>query len=334
MNMKALKSVLIDVPVLFIIFARPEQTAQVFEQIKIARPSKLYLYQDGPRLNRLDDIKNISICRKIVEDIDWECKVNKFYQDENVGCDPSEFISQKWMFSQEEYGIVLEDDDVPSQSFFVFCKELLVKYKDDERINIICGMNHLGVSKDTPYSYLFTTSGSIWGWASWKRVIDNWDEHYSFLNNKYELQLMKRKLGTTKFKSFLNLVVNHKRTKKAHYESILGSNAILNSGLNIVPAKNLISNIGIASESTHSVSSIEKLPKGIRRVFNMETHEINYPIKHPKYVIEDIAYKQKIDRILGRSFFVSMYRRIETIIYRTVYGDFKSIRDSFNRRRK
>ena len=48
----------IDVAVLLLFFARPEQTAKVFEQIKIARPSKLFLYQDGAREGRTDDIQN------------------------------------------------------------------------------------------------------------------------------------------------------------------------------------------------------------------------------------------------------------------------------------
>ena len=45
----------IDIPVLILFFARPEPLAKVFEQVKIARPSRLYLYQDGPRENRLVD---------------------------------------------------------------------------------------------------------------------------------------------------------------------------------------------------------------------------------------------------------------------------------------
>ena len=82
----------IDVAVLLLFFARPEHTAKVFEQIKIARPSKLFLYQDGPREGRADDITGIHECRKIVEDIDWECEVHRMYQEKNYGCDPSEYI--------------------------------------------------------------------------------------------------------------------------------------------------------------------------------------------------------------------------------------------------
>ena len=213
----------IDIPVLLIFFARPKQTALVFEQIKLARPSKLYLYQDGARENRLDDIKNIEICREIVSDIDWNCQVKTFFQDENFGCDPSEFIAQKWMFENEEYGIVLEDDDVPSQSFFPFCKEILEKYKFDERINMVCGMNNFGEMENNPDSYFFSTSGSIWGWATWKRVIDQWDDNYKFLDDKFSLLLLKNKLGKRFFNLFYKKSIGNRETKKAHYESILAS---------------------------------------------------------------------------------------------------------------
>ena len=118
----------IDVAVLLIFFTRIEQTVRTFEQIRKARPARLYLYQDGPRPGRQDDLDNIAKCRKAVEDmIDWECEVHKFYQEHNLGCDPSGYIAHNWMFSTEEKGIVIEDDVVMSVSFFRFCKELLDK---------------------------------------------------------------------------------------------------------------------------------------------------------------------------------------------------------------
>ena len=39
----------IDIAVLLIFFCRDDKFSKVFEQVKKARPSKLYLYQDGPR---------------------------------------------------------------------------------------------------------------------------------------------------------------------------------------------------------------------------------------------------------------------------------------------
>ncbi len=92
-----MKPALVDVSVLILFFNRPKLLAQVFEQVKKARPARLFLYQDGPRGER--DMPGIEACRKVVADIDWECEVHHNYQEKNYGCDPSEYMAQKWAFS-------------------------------------------------------------------------------------------------------------------------------------------------------------------------------------------------------------------------------------------
>ena len=322
----------IDIAVLILFFNRPNMLEKVFEQVKIARPSKLYLFQDGPRANRPDDIENLQKCREVVSNIDWECEVHTNYQEQNLGCDPSEYVSQKWMFETEEMGIVLEDDDVPSQSFFPFCKELLEKYKDDERINMICGMNNLE-TYDSPYDYVFTSTETITGWASWKRVIDGWVDHVDFVKNDYYLQKYKDyysdQFNTDKI---LKRYFKQNEEGVAYYESILSSNCKLNSRLNIVPCKNLISNIGNEGESTHGGASLECLPRGIRRIFNLKTYEYEFPLKHQKYVIEDVKFRKTLYRVMGVGHpFVQLYRRIESLFLRLIHGQFKSVGKSFKR---
>lgn len=304
-----------DVAVLFLFFTREKQTAAVFEQIKAARPRKLFLYQDGPRAGRSDDIENIAKCRNIVEDIDWDCEVYRMYQELNYGCDPSEFISQKWMFSHVDKGIVLEDDDVPSQSFFPYCKELLDRYEYDTRINIICGMNNID-GFDNGYSYLFSRYGSIWGWASWKRVVDQWDPEYKWMEDPHLCEVLSKLYKN--FDSWLNVCRSHKASGKEHYESILAGYARTNNTLNIVPCRNLITNIGITSESTHSVSDICKLPRSIRRVFNMRRHEISFPLKNPPYVVCDRLFDEKFEKLMVKNRFVRFFQKVESRLYHLI----------------
>lgn len=326
------KPYLIDVPVVLIFWARPEPFSKVFEQVKKARPSKLFLYQDGPRENRPGDIDGIKKCRDIAEDIDWECKVHKMYQAKNYGCDPSMYIAEKWAFSIVDECIVLEDDCVPSQSLFPFCKELLEKYRYDERINMICGMNNTGVSEHCPHSYLFSTTGSIWGWASWKRVIDTWDENYSFLDDKFTIkQLAETYKDKNAFQRFIHSCIKHRESGKAHHETILGASAFLNSRFNIVPTKNMISNIGVCKNATHcSVTDVKMLPRGIRKIFNMQTYEIEFPLKHPQYVIEDGEFRKRLYRIMAYGHpFVRIFRRCEFIVLRLRYGGVKELWRAF-----
>ncbi|MBQ8429658.1 MAG: hemolysin activation protein [Clostridia bacterium] len=325
----------IDIAVLILFFNRPKMLSKVFEQVKIARPSKLYLFQDGARENRPDDIENVQKCREVVAEIDWDCEVHINYQEKNNGCDPSEYLAQKWMFETEEMGIILEDDDVPSQSFFPYCKELLEHYKNDQRINMVCGMNNLE-KYDSPYDYVFTTTETITGWATWKRVIDEWVDHVAFLENEYYVE---------KFKDFYRDQFNVKKRIKfyqrqneegiAYYESILSTNAKMNSRLNIVPCRNLISNIGNEGESTHGASSLEVLPKGIRRIFNMKTYEYEFPLKHQQYVIEDIKFRKKLYRVMAVGHpFVRLWRRCESFWLRLTHGQAKQLLKSIFKRKK
>lgn len=304
----------IDVPVLLIFFSRPGCFEKVFEQVKIARPSKLFLYQDGARPGNGKDIAGIKKCREIAEDIDWECEVYRFYQDKNFGCDPSEFIAQTWAFRYVDRCIILEDDDVPSQSFFPFCKELLERYKNDTRINMICGMNNLE-TVDSPYSYLFSMTGSIWGWATWKRVVDSWEPDYAFLDPSYDREKLFSvlRLRGMKPEKKARVWYSNRNSGVEHYETILGVGQYVNSRLNIVPTKNMIINIGNTPEgSTHSANGIETIPKGLRSIYTMKSYDIDFPLRHPKYVIDDVEYQKKLNRKMGNGHpLVQMYRKIE-----------------------
>lgn len=295
----------IDVAVLLIFFARPDQTAKVFEQIKKARPSKLFLYQDGPRQGRNDDIEGIQQCRTIVENIDWECNVYKFYQDKNVGCDPSEFIAQKWMFNYVDKGIILEDDDIPSQSFFPFCKELLDKYEHDMRISMISGMCHMD-SVDIKDDYFFSKHGPIWGWATWKRTIDMWDPSYSFLQ---DVSLLEKMLNNGEMTiQFIETCKKHLASGREHYESICRASRILNNQLSIIPSKNLISNIGLTPNATHCKSSFDELSPKEKAIYNKKTFEYRFPLKHPHYVFEDKELSKKITEAMTLRFTDSLLR--------------------------
>lgn len=325
-----------EIPVGILFFNRPWTLEKVFETVRDLKPTKLYLYQDGAREGNADDIENIRLCRRIVENVDWECEIHTYFQEKNVGVDPSEFIAIKWVFEKEEMAIFLEDDDVPSQSFYHYCKELLYKYRNDQRFNIICGLNQMGTySNNGDEDYVFTSSGSITGWASWKHVIDSWDEHYSVLDDQDALKNIEYKLGKKLFKDWLANVKAHKSSGKAHYESIMSVATLLNNRMNIAPKLNLISNIGIGANASHGTNNLKTLPKGIKKIFFQTPHEISFPLKHPKHIIEERGYTDAVHRIMGNGYpMVRFYRLFEGIILRIKYGESASIIKGVKRRMK
>ena len=210
-----------DVAVLILFFNRPDHLKEVFDEVRKARPSKLFLYQDGPRGDR--DLPGIEACRAVVGDdeIDWQCQVHRRYQEQNYGCDPSEYLSQKWAFSIVDKCIVLEDDDVPTQSFFPFCKEMLDRYEHDDRIWMVSGFNIDEETKDVDADYFFTQTCNIWGWASWRRVIDQWDGQYSFLDDEQTMQQLQAVMKQRRYnRKFLQMLHDHRASGKEYYETI------------------------------------------------------------------------------------------------------------------
>lgn len=320
-----------DVAVLILFFNRPDHLKRVFDEVRRARPSHLFLYQDGPRGER--DMAGIEACRRVVADIDWQCDVHRKYQERNFGCDPSEYISQKWAFSVVDKCIVLEDDDVPSQSFFTFCKEMLDRYADDERIQMIAGFNP-EETIDSPYDYLFTSVFSIWGWASWRRVIDKWDASYAFLDNDYDKRLLENLMRQRSFNpDTLRACYDHRASGKEYYETIFWSSMVLGSGLAIMPTHNMINNLGATEGSVHYTGSLETMPRRLRRLFTMQRYEIDHPLRHPHYVLEDVEFKNKVYRTYAYGHpWIKACRAMEELWLNLKYGNLKYIATAIRRR--
>ena len=316
-----------DIAVLILFFNRPETLKLMFEEVKKARPSHLFLYQDGARDER--DRAGMEASRQIVadENIGWECDVHRMYQTKNYGCDPSNYMSQKWAFSIVDKCIVLEDDDTPSQSFFPFCKEMLDRYENDARISMISGTNYDETTPGMPCDYLFTTAFSINGWATWRRVVDQWDEHYGFLDDEYATRLLGSLIRERRYQhNFLRFCRYHRSLGKAYYETILHAAIFLNSGLSIVPRVNMINNAGASGEGVHLSGSNRDLPKAYRRIFTMGRYELNFPLKHPRYVIEDVGYKNRMFKTMAWGHpFIKAARSLEELWLNLVHGNFGRI---------
>lgn len=333
-----MKSYLVDVPVMLFVFIRPDNLEKVFSVVRKARPSTLFLVSDGPREFVDTDKEKIMASRKIVENVDWQCKVYRLYSNVNQGMYATGINACEFIFKKVDRCILLEDDVVPSINFFQFCAELLEKYKDDLRINRICGMNHLGNYKEPNSDYFFSKEGSIWGFAIWKRTYENFDYDFKYGEDQYIMNRLKENATKgnkmwKKYKGYANgeLVDGHIAGAEFFYSSAMD----LYNQLNIVASRNMICNIGVGKGSTHSSDDINKLTKGIRQVFFMKTYEYDFPLKHPKYVIEDKNYQKKVYRIMGWCHpWIRLYRKCERMARKLIYSGMKNSIQEFNRNNK
>ncbi len=267
-------------PVLFLIFNRPDTTKLVFEAIKIAQPKRLYVAADAPRANHIEDELLCKQAREVIADIDWECEVKTLYRDNNMGCRDGVSSAISWFFEQEEEGIILEDDCLPSNSFFKFCDELLEKYRYDTRIRHITGCNLQQGKKWGEASYYFSNRTHVWGWASWKRVWDDYDKNLTqYSAHELDEKFLNIYQNNLVVESWKQIFIELKAGKINSWAYPLDFVNFFNNGLVIIPNDNLISNIGFGLRATNTLSK-ESIYS------NIPVSEID-EITHPKFILPE-----------------------------------------------
>ena len=313
-------------PVLLIFFNRPDTLKYVFEEVRKAKPQKLYLAQDGARDDNPNDAENIQKCREIVSDIDWECEIFKNYSDKNCGCGRGPQRAIDWLFENEEEGIILEDDCIPDSSFFIFCTEMLKRYRNDERIFLITGCNSELQSLDIKESYFFGYAGTNWGWATWRRNWKKMDYACSWVSDKSICRNVEHLISTISKPAARSEMRKFIETNKlvagevniSYWDVQFQGIRYLNHQLSIIPQKNLITNIGLGVMSTHAQSA--KIPRKehstigkINACYN-QRFSLGNNLIHPDYIVENIKYDKKMYNYLYPSFCAKLVKKISRML--------------------
>ena len=256
------------------------------------KPKKLYLVLDGPK--GIEEKETCNQTKKVLDDINWDCKVEKLFSDHNLGLKKRFKSGLDTIFNQEESLIILEDDTLPTSSFFRFCDELIEKYSDQKNIAQINGYNYLSkINKEK--SYYFSTYPELWGWASWS---DRWFKYY---NNDLDgwNEIKNTQAFKEKFFSEQEYAYFYKAYENA-FNNVIDSwdfkwsfSLRINELLSVAPTKNLVKNLGFGHQgATHTHQKLKYLSVTKNKQYN-----IRFPIKHPQKVeINNTLIKKEFDK--------------------------------------
>ncbi len=261
-----------NTPILLLVFNRPDFVEKLIKRISIVQPKKLYIAFDGPR-NEIDQQK-INEITILFQNIQWESDLKFLYRETNLKTYKAIPSAINWFFSNEEEGIILEDDCLPDASFFSYCEILLEKYRNDDNILSISG-NNLENKSYGDGSYFLCKIPHIWGWATWKKSWEKFD-----INMKMYPQFK----SSNKIKECINTVPSQKRFTRLFDLAYKDKNNIWDfkwtfahfyfENYSIIPNKNLVTNIGFDLRATNLLSEDNFLS-------NLPLEEITN-IKHPE----------------------------------------------------
>lgn len=275
-----------DIPILLTTYKRHDTTFKVLKSLKVLQSSKLYISSNHWQNDNEKDII-LSLRDKIKNFIDWDCKIHIITRPQHLTAKDSISSAIDTLFQNENMGIILEDDVVPNQSFFWYCRELLLKYQDNPNIFTISGWSALDFDTKAKAmlkeDYYFSKYNHVWGWATWRRAwqlyqkeFDNFEQEFSKL--KFDTKLEKRT-----WYSIFSLCNQNKLDTWDHYWTYT---IWKNNGLNIYPKNNMITNIGLnRSDATNT--------KQWSKFCEMKTYELNFPIRHPNIIKRNIFLDKK-----------------------------------------
>ncbi|RAJ97699.1 hypothetical protein LX87_02602 [Larkinella arboricola] len=271
-----------DVPILFLLFNRPNLARKVLDRIREVRPRELFVSIDGPRPNHPTDAENVAQCLALLDEIDWPCSVHRLVQNQNLGCRRAVSTAITWFFQQVEMGIILEDDCLPDPSFFTFCRENLHHHRDNATVLHIGGTNLQNGQWHGDGSYFYSKICHVWGWATWRRAWEKYDgamaTYPAFRKQNRIADLFPDRQVQEYWTDAFDGVHSGQISSWAYPWCYT---IWINSGLCISPNRNLVSNIGFGDGATHTLDTDGSLS-------NVPLAPLN-EIRHPSFLIEHMA---------------------------------------------
>jgi hypothetical protein len=207
--------------------------------------------------------------------VDWPCQVQTNFLSENVGPRRRIISGISWVFSLVEEAIFLEHDCLPDPSFFLYCSELLMRYRNNPQIGYISGFNPLEKDFPFPYSYYYSRVASLWGWATWRRTWREYDEYLSAWPEIRKEGLLNLLFPDKKIVKYWTMVFDsmHDGTGPSTWDYQLAYTCWTRNFLNIVPRKNLIQYIGFGPQAENTV----KAEPGLA----LKENHVTFPLQHP-----------------------------------------------------
>jgi len=273
--------------VALIIHRRPAETRRVFDAIREARPSRLFVIADGPADAVQAEV--VAAARSATDDVDWPCDVTRVYSRTHLGCRERVLTGLDAVFAEVSQAILLEDDCLPDRTFFGFAEDLLERYRTEDRVMSIGG--HLWHLPDgfTPDSYWFSAYPATWGWATWSSAWKHYSDAAAAWPSVKESDWLEDRFGgRTVAAQFWRRALDSEAAGNSTWDYTWTLAHWLHGSLAARASTNLISNIGFGADATHTVDL--RHPSAAR-----PASSVPLPLQHPPEIQADPARDHELE---------------------------------------
>jgi hypothetical protein len=277
-----MKKKLINKSVVIFCYNRPLYTKKLLRVISKYKFKNLYFINDGYK-NKIDK-KNVLLVQDLINKFSSnKLEVKKLIFKKNIGIRKIFKTGLDWVFQFEKDIIILEDDLIPNNSFFIFCERMLNKYRNKKKVFMVCGSNfNSKLTKGMKSSHFFSKYSFVWGWATWR---DRWKLYdpnikvWPKVKNSINFKNYFKKKQEQKF-WYKNFDYLYKFKNNGSWDFQLQLLNFYYKKLSIVPRLNLISNIGILNPTGYNS----------KKLFNLKKEYLNLSKSRPGHIINNEVY--------------------------------------------
>jgi hypothetical protein len=297
-------------PIALFLYNRPKHAMHTIAALQLCIESKesdLFIFIDGHKSQASQtELQQIKDVKKYSHSVNAFKTVQIIEQNENIGLSKSITKGISHVLQSHKNVIVLEDDIIVGQDFLSFMNLALKKYENDPKVAGISGYS-FPINEPQPF---FSRTGSCWGWATYKRV---WDD---FLIKRNELNLS---LISNNEMSLFNVYNNvYSNMFLQNKQGVIQSWAVefylyyfSKKYFFLMPGLNLVANEGFDGSGAHK-------KRGNFLTDNNPIRNLS-KINFPHHVVEEKHIRKKIQKLYEQgfskpSFIISFVNKIKSVL--------------------
>ena len=234
--------------VLIVAYRRSENLKKILDICAEKKIETIYVNLDGPK--GYDQRRDVDQCQNVINDFkkNFAGKLHVRLSSINKGSAVSVLESCDWIFQNEEFAIILEDDCLPDSSFFDFVEDSRPMLYTLNEVFSISGTQFAppGVTKGV---WALSRYPLFWGWATTK---SKWNVA------RHQLASIEMNSGREFFLNYSE----YRFWKSGAIRSLDGFvdawdlpllySLAINQNLHIQPGENLVKNVGVDFAATHT----------------------------------------------------------------------------------
>lgn len=298
-------------PIVLFVYNRKDHTEQTIEALKknyLAMESELFIYSDAAKTDM--NSGSVKEVREYIKTINGFKDVTIIERKNNMGLAKSVISGVSEIVNKYEKVIVLEDDLITAPQFLRYMNKNLENYENDEKVISIHGYNYPIKNIE---DHFFLKGADCWGWATWKRGWNLFEENGEKLLNQLKDRGQIREFNFNNSYNYSGMLEDFINGKNSSWAVRWYASAFLKDKYTLYPGRSLVKNIGLDNTGTHSGNQNESF-------FNNKTFTSEEYTKKIA-IVEDKNAKLKIEkyfrRLRWKSLFISrIFAKFLRVVWR------------------